>query len=146
MIAYLDTSALARLYLPEAGRQAVVDMVGREDVTPCSHLVAYAEMSAALGKAERMERISSADLRMAWGQFQSDWKSITRVGVDEALVRRAAGLARQFGLRAYDSVHLAAAERILFAAGGSDFVFMGFDARLNAAADALGMKLLDGRS
>lgn len=54
--------------------------------------------------------------------------------------------ARQFGLRAYDSVHLAAAERVLIAVGGSDFVFMGFDAGLNAAADALGMKLLDGIS
>jgi predicted nucleic acid-binding protein len=117
LIAYLDTSALARLYLPEAGRQGIIELVGRGDVTLCSQVVAYVEMSATLGKAVRMERISSADLQTVWTQFQLDWRSIVRVAVDADLLQRAAGLARGQGLRAYDSVHLAAAERVLVAVG-----------------------------
>ncbi|WP_449426794.1 type II toxin-antitoxin system VapC family toxin [Rhodanobacter umsongensis] len=143
MIAYLDTSALARLYLPEAGRSAVIELLGREDVTPCSHLIAYVEMSAALAKAERMQRISAAEFGVAWGRFQSDWLAITRVNVDEVLSQRAAELARQFGLRAYDSVHLAAAERVFITVGAENFVFAGFDAKLNLSASALNMALLE---
>ncbi|HEY8587352.1 MAG TPA: type II toxin-antitoxin system VapC family toxin [Rhodanobacter sp.] len=143
MIAYLDTSALARLYLPEVGRGSVVELVGREGVTPCSHLIAYAEMAAALTKAERMQRISAADHHVVWTKFQSDWLAMTRISVDEVLLQRAAALARRFGLRAYDSVHLAVAERVCVTVGAANLVFACFNAKLNTGAGELGMALLD---
>lgn len=143
MIAYLDTSALARLYLPEVGRDSVVGLVGRADVTPCSHLVAYVEMSAALAKAERMQRISADEHHVVWKKFQSDWLAMTRINFDEVLTQRAAVLAHRFGLRAYDSAHLAAAERVCVTVGAANLVFACFDAKLNAGAGELGMALLD---
>ncbi len=143
MIAYFDTSALARLYLPEVGRDSVVELVRREDVTPCSHLIAYVEMSAALAKAERMQRLSADDHHAVWTKFQSDWLAMTHIGVDGVLMPRAAALARRFGLRAYDSVHLAAAERVMVTVGAANLVFACFDAKLNTGASELGMTLLD---
>lgn len=121
----------------------MVESVGREDVTPCSHLIAYVEMSAALAKAERMQRISAADHHVVWTKFQSDWLAMTRISVDEVLLQRAAALARSFGLRAYDGVHLAAAERVCVAVGATNLVFACFDAKLNTGAGELGMALLD---
>ena len=47
-------------------------------------------------------------------------------------------------LRAYDSVHLAAADRIS-AASGVDVVFGCFDQRLNDAAQTLGLTMLPDR-
>ena len=80
---------------------------------------------------------------MVWTKFQSDWLATTRISVDEVLLQRAAALVRRFGLRAYDSVHLAAAERVCVAVGAANLVFACFDARLTAAAGELGMALLD---
>ena len=42
MILYLDTSALFRLYVPETGREAVVEATERWEVR-CTHLIAFAE-------------------------------------------------------------------------------------------------------
>lgn len=80
---------------------------------------------------------------MVWDQFQSDWLALIRVELDEAMSRRAATLARRFGLRAYDSVHLAAAERVFITVGAERFLFAAFDTKLTAGAGDLGMALLD---
>ena len=60
------------------------------------------------------------------------------------LLRRAADFAERYALRAYDSVHLAAADRIS-AAAGVDVVFGCFDQRLNDAAQTLGLTMLPDR-
>ena len=58
------------------------------------------------------------------------------------LVHRAGELAEQYGLRGYDSVHLAAAESLQTALGSS-IIFACFDNELNRAALARGMMLLE---
>jgi len=57
---------------------------------------------------------------------------------DSGIVRRAADLAEQFRLRAYDAIHLATAER-LFLDIRSHVQFACFDAALNRAASILGL-------
>jgi len=59
------------------------------------------------------------------------------VSIDEALVRRAAELAEAHGLRGYDAVHLAGAER----AADGDFVVVAGDRALLAAAAAVGLSV-----
>ncbi|MGF1614637.1 MAG: type II toxin-antitoxin system VapC family toxin [Gammaproteobacteria bacterium] len=58
-----------------------------------------------------------------------------------SLVQRAADLAEAFALRAYDSVHLAAAD-FLFKQKVAPMTFACFDRRLNQAASVLGIPLL----
>ncbi|MEX2124106.1 MAG: type II toxin-antitoxin system VapC family toxin [Woeseia sp.] len=143
MIAYLDTSALLKLYLDEGGSDRVQRMLG-EATAACTLLLSYAELRAALAQAVRMRRISEETCAQQVARFEADWLTLHVISVDERLVRRAGELAERFGLRGYDSVHLAAAEQANDAAGRIvPFVFAAFDAGLNRAAEGLGLELLN---
>jgi predicted nucleic acid-binding protein len=63
------------------------------------------------------------------------------LNVDNGLIRRASELIDRFALRAYDSVHLAAAESLLGGIDAANLRFMTFDASLNRAAAELGMSV-----
>jgi predicted nucleic acid-binding protein len=141
VILYLDTSALFRLYVPEAGREAVVRAAETWDVR-CTHLIAYVEMHAAVAKAERLRRLPREDADAILTRFERDWAALLVIGADEALVRRAGGLARQHGLRGYDSVHLAAAERLAATMPTEQVLLAAFDEDLVAAAGRLGLRVL----
>jgi predicted nucleic acid-binding protein len=59
------------------------------------------------------------------------------------LIRRAATLAENHAVRAYDSIHLAAAEATArVATGRTDFRFAAFDARLIEVARTSGLAIL----
>jgi predicted nucleic acid-binding protein len=58
------------------------------------------------------------------------------------LVRRAGDLAERFGLRGYDSVHLAAAEAVWRELPGVEFRVVVFDEKLTAAARAMGIPVI----
>jgi predicted nucleic acid-binding protein len=59
-----------------------------------------------------------------------------------ALCKRAAHLADRFGLRGYDSIHLAAAEALMIQIMPQKMVFASFDQALNRAAAALGLTVI----
>jgi predicted nucleic acid-binding protein len=142
VILYLDTSAFLKLYLDETGSRPVREFVAGAAAI-YTHLITYAEMRAALARAVRMGRMSEADARYQISRFEDDWLGLAVIDVDDALVRRAGRLAEQHGLRGYDSVHAAAAERIFEnIPGGSDFGIAAFDNELRGAVESLGMKVL----
>lgn len=63
---------------------------------------------------------------------------LDRLDVDDALVRRAGVLAERFGLRGYDAVHLAGAERltdaeVVLVAGDGDLCEAAAELRLAVA-------------
>jgi predicted nucleic acid-binding protein len=58
------------------------------------------------------------------------------------MMRRAGDLAEHYNLRGYDSVHLAAAESLIIGHGSGFLRFASFDHALNAAASAVGLRLL----
>ena len=140
---YLDTSAWLKLYVEEAGSEAMHTLV---TATPqiCTHLIAYAELRAALAKATRMQRLSAADKAQIIIRLDEDWQSLNVVLPTDMLIRRAGHLCDLFGLRAYDSIHLAAAEALSFQIMPQRLSFACFDHKLNAAAHALGMGVLSG--
>lgn len=141
LMLYFDTSALLKLYLKETETEQVTALFAQAMVS-CSHLIAYAEMRAGLARAVRTRRIDEAELAHQNTRFEADWSSINVIKPDENLIRRAGDLAQQFGLRGYDSVHLAAAEAVWRALPGVDFRFVAFDGQLTRAAGVLGMGLL----
>lgn len=141
MILYLDTSAFLKLYLKEPESRQVRHAIARAKVI-CTHLIAYAEMRAGLAQAVRMNRVPASGLSHVISRFEADWLNMELVVVDEPLVRRAGDLAERFGLRGYNSVHLAVAERVWQRAPGS-FRLVAFDQRLLDAGRAVGMADLE---
>lgn len=135
---YLDTSALVKLFIEETGSEAVFDAV-EHSVAQSTHLLSYAEACSAFARVERetgnlgwFEQLRTA-LDDAWGDLDV-------ITPDEPLTRRAGTLAQRFALRGYDSLHLAAAEACN-ARGAVTFVC--FDRRLVAAAQALGLTVME---
>jgi predicted nucleic acid-binding protein len=59
-----------------------------------------------------MNSIGTDEARDAVERFWADWPQYYSLEVDEPLVRRAADVAWQYGLRGYDAVHLASALKL----------------------------------
>ena len=135
---YLDTSAWMKLYVPEA-ESALVERLIAQSARCTSHQITYVEMRAAFAKACRMGRIDNAQKAVAIAGFEADWRTCKVMDTTEQIIRRAGDLADRFGLRGYDSVHLAAAEAISLLLMPQPLTFVCFDDRLNDAAAALGM-------
>lgn len=136
MILYLDTSAFLKLYLAEPEREQVQATVAQAHAI-FMHQIGYTEMRAGLARAARHHRLSELRFEELKERFETDWQAVRVVGVSDALVRRAAAHAEGFGLRAYDSVHLAAAEQVGELAGGAAFRFAVYDGALVRSARQL---------
>ena len=124
MILYLDTSALAKLFISEPGSEAVASAAGTA-LAVATPRIAYVEMHATLGRAVRMNRIPASSLESRLGEFESRWASLNVVDLTDAMARRAAELVIRYGLRGHDSVHLAAALAVQDALAGSEPVTLG---------------------
>jgi len=140
VILYLDSSALVKLFVEEEGSREVRAAV--DAAADCyTHLIAYAEVRAALAKALRMGRASPEQLEQHKRELAEIWQALGIVLPDEALIRQAGDLAEQFALRGYDSVHLAAAYSLASRLDRAvDFRFSAFDHALLGAARSLGMR------
>jgi uncharacterized protein len=137
-LVYLDTSAWIKLYLNEAEKEAVQGLVA-DSQRVATNLLAYPELVAGLAKAERMQRVTAAYKQAAIAAAEADLDSFLLITPTLALCKRAAHLADRFGLRGYDSVHLAAAEALMIQIMPQKLLFASYDAALNTAAQALGM-------
>lgn len=140
MILYLDTSALFKLYVDEAGSDAVHAMVdAAELVTVCR--ITWAEARSALARRGRETAADLVMLEQARQALVRDWPHFMVLDISQEVVEQAGELADTFALRGYDSVQLACAyltrqrsrESVLFAC---------FDQRLNKAARMLGLEVL----
>ncbi len=143
MILYLDSSALVKLYVAESESNDVRYAIESASAV-YTHLLAYAEIRAAMAKAFRLKRVSAGELATFRQQFEQDWREIGVLLPVETLIYRAGELAEQHGLRGYDSIHLAAAEALhINSLPGGGTCFGCFDLALNAAAKNIGLRLLD---
>ena len=140
MILYLDTSALVKLYAEEAGSKIVRQAVADANLI-VTILLSYAETRSALGRKRRSGEIGAADLKKCKQEFDRDWMRLHRLPIDEALVRKAGELCEEHALRAFDALHLAAADS-LQAALRTTVTFACFDGPLNGAARARGLEPL----
>jgi len=141
LILYGDTSALLKLYIQEAGTETVQEAIAASD-SVTTHVIAYPELRAALAKAARVGRIDSDHLQALVADLHSDWPYFQTLGVDQQMVNRAGELAHQYGLRGYDSVHLAAAEALAARVAPAPFRFAVFDGELTEAARSLGLAMV----
>jgi predicted nucleic acid-binding protein len=132
MTLYLDTSSLVKLYIDEPGSDEV-----RQDLSQASgaatSLITYAEARAVFARARRLGHITPAGFRAVKQDFEADWPMLMIVQPSDTLCRRAGDLAERYGLRGFDSIHLAS---LLHLAGDdrSEVRFSSFDRDLNRAA------------
>ncbi len=139
MIVYLDTSALVKLFLDEPDTKVVADLL-QDASAVFTHMITYAESRAALSKAVRMKRITDETYLAYKAALEGYWKNIDVISLNMAHIRQAGALAETYGLRGYDSVHLAAAKWLF--EQSPTFTFACFDQHLNQAARTIGMRVL----
>lgn len=134
MIAYFDTSSVIPLIIEEPSSD-ICTRVWNDASRIMSIRLLYPEGRAALARAERMGRITRAQLAAAVAALDSIIEEIDHIEVTSELAHAAGELAQSHGLRGYDAVHLAAAT----AAADHDLVFATGDAALATSATSLGI-------
>ena len=134
---YLDTSALAKLYVPEPGSDALeAALVGRRDLVVSD--LAVTELASAVARRVRAAQISGRDAQRIYGRLLRDLaagefrRAELTVGTHREAERLLLALGRRAPLRAADALHLA-----LAALAGAR-VLVTFDRRLLGATAALG--------
>ena len=134
-ILFLDTSALAKLYLEEAGREDVQGAVNNADeVAVCA--IAWTEMCSLLARREREKTLTALERKQVLDALEADFAQLRIVQVDEALTRHAGTLTHSFALRALDALQLAA---VLELKPLGEVEFLTFDLKLlEGAQNALG--------
>jgi predicted nucleic acid-binding protein len=141
LILYLDTSALVKAYVEEERSCQVLQSMKSASAS-ASHSVAYVEARAAFARLLREQVLNESEWKILKGEFVADWENYLQIGTTQRLLERAGELAEAFTLRAYDSVHLAAAHS-LHENSEEVVIFACYDRRLNQAAGLLGLHLLD---
>jgi predicted nucleic acid-binding protein len=125
----LDSSALVKRYVEEAGTDDVVSLM-HSDPTWCASALARTETAITLchlGFPEDVERELVRSL-------QDDWEHFVVVPVDDRCLALAAEIGCEQRVRTLGAVHLAAADRL-----PRPFTFVTFDGRQAAGARSLGL-------
>lgn len=126
---FLDTSALVKRYVDEAGTKAVVALMDADSDWAASAM-ALAEAEIAL--CHRADHEPMIEPLVA--ALRRDWSSFAIVPVDDRCLSRAMEIGCRFGTRTMDSIHLAAADRL-----PRPLTFVTFDKRQAAAAAGMGL-------
>jgi predicted nucleic acid-binding protein len=136
MTVYADTSTLMKRYVREAATEDVLALLNRASIVAVS-TVAYAELRAGLARLRREKRLTSAEHSAMKRRLDEDWPALLRIDVTDEISREAGDLAERFGLRGFDSLHLASFVSLLSRSDDDEIEFSSFDDRLNKAAKSL---------
>ena len=139
MIAYVESSALARLALRQSGFAQLRNSLGRMDQQVC-HVIGYVELRSAAARMIKRNSITESHRAELLRSAEEVWAATTIQQIDEAQIRRAAGLCELYQLRAYDALHLAAAEALMRVVSSKNMRWFGFDEMQNKAAVAIGLR------
>jgi predicted nucleic acid-binding protein len=143
VIGFADSSALVKLYVDEAGHEAVralsILVVGQ---------VARVEVPAAFWRKHRVGELEAADARVLTSAFEADYfgtpdedPRFVVVAATAAILDHAAGLCARHPLRGFDAIQLASALAVR-AVDANVAVMVVHDRSLRAAAAAEGMAVL----
>jgi len=136
VIHYLDTSALVKRYVHEAGSASVRSLFRGRHVATVR--VAYAELAATLARLVRLGHLDEDARDRVVARLDRDFAAMSVVEVRPGLLRGVPDLVARRPLRGYDAVHLAAA--LAIRAGGATVTFWAADQALVGAARAEGLR------
>jgi predicted nucleic acid-binding protein len=131
---YLDTSALIKRFVREAGSDVVAELLERGGPVATAK-IAFAEMFSGLTRRFREGDLSGRAYALVCRQFERDWPGYLRVDLHDEILISARDLIRRHPLRAFDAIHLASALSLRKALG-EDVTFAASDERLVRAARA----------
>ena len=138
MIVYLDSSAVVKCYIPEAGWEETLELVSAAELVATSPITRV-EVASGLARAVRTGSLSADTGRGALRAFAEESHALIQIPMTERLLVRAQGLVWEHGLRGYDAVQLASAvtwrERV-----GRPVTLATFDRRLWQAGAAAGLE------
>lgn len=137
MILFADTSALVKLYVSEPGSAEVQAAVGRCTALAVARIT-WVELMSAFARRGREQSVAADKLNTCRARVAADWPQFLVLELTPALTRQAGELSEVFGLRAYDSVQLAAVQA-LQQQQADEVRFACFDSRLCKAASVLGV-------
>ena len=137
MILYLDTSALVKLYVAEAGSTTVRSAVASASQVATSR-VAYPEARSALARRHREGGLDAHTLHRLVADLERDLAACVVVEVSPEIAALAGSLAELHALRGFDALHVASAVR-LGALAAAPVQFLSFDARQVDGARAAGL-------
>jgi predicted nucleic acid-binding protein len=149
-VCFLDSSALVKCYVAEAGSLWTRSILDDENNVVYVASLSRVETISALTRRFRRRDISQREFDVACEQFRLDLTTqFERVGLTDPMIEEAASLAQTHGLRAYDAVQLAAAldtSRIVSQVELTELMLVSADIELNAAAAAEGLQVEDPNS
>lgn len=141
MTTFADSSALVKLYVPEADHHRLRSIRGRI----CTSALARVEISSAIWRKVRAKDLDPYQGSVLQRQVDADWSSrstrFAAIAVSTPVLSRAARLVAGHDLRALDAVQLASAVLARSADPEID-TFATFDVRLAGAASIEGFRLL----
>lgn len=105
---YGDSSVIVKRDYVEPGTDRVRQHLDSTDRVFTSR-VTYAEVHAALARKRRERQLSEALYRRVTSEFDLHWPAYDQILVDAATLGEVPRLVRQYALRGYDAIHLAAA-------------------------------------
>jgi len=143
-ILFLDSSALVKHYVPEAGSAWVQAMTDpKTDNRLYVARITGVEVVAAITRRQRRGDITPNDAGIVLAAFRRDFPAaFAVVETTSVVIARAMDLAEQHGLRGYDAVQLAAALTLYDQCRALGFpapLVISADEELNAAALAEGL-------
>jgi hypothetical protein len=143
-IYFLDSSALAKRYLTEAGSAWIRDLADPGAHNPLIIArITWVEVLSALARRQREDGLSADDIAQTIQAFRYDLNVQYQVSeLDPSLAEVAGELVGRYPLRAYDAVQLASALRAqadLSQAAGLTLTFLAADEHLLAVAQAEGL-------
>lgn len=134
MTAYVDASAVIKIYVDDEGAGFDVAPVTAAFESLTTSRLTYVETTAALAAMRRAGRLSPARHAAALDDFTALWATFTVIDISHDVVHLAGEVAETFGLRAGDAIHLAS----LRALDASAVPLVAWDVRLRTAALANG--------
>ncbi|MDP8989695.1 MAG: type II toxin-antitoxin system VapC family toxin [Acidobacteriota bacterium] len=136
---FLDTSALAKLYVREPGTDKMLKLAAQADASLVILSLSRVELRAAVQRRVRSRDLSKENAQAALTAFNDHLGAIYVVQhVTEALIEKALGLIDKHNLRAYDSIQLAACLTLPMQKSDERATFTCADKHLIAAAEKEG--------
>jgi uncharacterized protein len=139
LIAYVESSALARLALRQTGYEQLRRNLKHME-QQVSHVLGYVELRSAAARMIKRDCMTDPHRAELLRSAEEVWAATIAQTFDDAQIRRAAGLCELYQLRAYDALHLAAAEALMRIVSSKHMRWFGFDEMQNKAAVAIGLR------
>jgi hypothetical protein len=142
MIVFMDTSAVVKRYVAEAGSKWIAALTSDISNRIFIASITEVEVTSAVQRRTLSGSLTRDAASAALAHFDADMAGgYSRIMLNPAVIQRAKSLARTHGLRGYDAVQLATALQVAARSGKQTVTFIAADNALNVIAQAEGLSI-----